>query len=188
MHKTSQQNENDFGTSSSASYATSRFPLEALSKAKDVIIQEMALESDMAIPTNNGDPPMIQLKKGQQVMFIRTPKGMYLRLGEKIIKIKLSPGMLSHLRSTGSGSVPEPPQVVTLDSSSESDSENKKTNQEHHYEQEEEEEEPHQQQLLAEQVPVHIEDLQVTAEDFPNGSSEDYQPMDQQDIAEHYLD
>jgi hypothetical protein len=30
-------------------------------------LQELALDSDMAIPTNNGDPPNILLKKGQQV-------------------------------------------------------------------------------------------------------------------------
>ena len=150
----------------------------------------------MAIPTNNGDPPMIMLKKGQQVMFIRTPKGMYLKLDERIIKIKLSPGMLSHLRSTKSsgGAVPDPPQVVTLDSSSESESENKKTangqqqQQQQQQEQQQESAEQEEHEVQEEEVPVHIEDLQVTAEDFPNGSSEDYQPMDQQDIAARYLD
>jgi hypothetical protein len=167
--------------------------MEALSKAKDVIIQEMALETDMAIPTNNGDPPMIMLKKGQQVMFIRTPKGMYLRLGEKIIKIKLSPGMLNHLRSTkssGAGSAPDPPPVVTLDSSSESESENTTANGQQPNQQQlpQEQHKEKGEQLLEEEVPVHIEDLQVTAEDFPTGSSEDYQPMDQQDVTEHYLD
>lgn len=100
--------------------SASRFPFEALMKQKDVIIQELTLDTDMSIPTNNGDPSMILLKKGQQVMFIRTPKGMYLRMGEKIIKIKLSASMMSNFKSVSGPNMADagPPQVVTIESSS----------------------------------------------------------------------
>jgi hypothetical protein len=60
-----------------------------------------------------------------QVMVIRTPKGMYLRMGDKIIKIRLSPAMMASLKSVskvGASSEPQdPPQVVTIDSSSDSE-------------------------------------------------------------------
>ena len=75
----------------------------------------------MTIPTNTGDPPTITLKKGQQVMIIRTPKGMYLRVGEKIIKIKLSAAMLANLKSSAKAGPGAEEQVVTIESSSDSE-------------------------------------------------------------------
>ena len=41
----------------------------------------------------------IPLKAGDKVMLIQTPKGIYLRMGEKIIKIKLPASLLSSLVS-----------------------------------------------------------------------------------------
>ena len=150
----------------------------------------------MTIPTNNGDPPTITLHKGQQVMVIRTPKGMYLRIGEKIIKIKLSAAMMAQLKSA---STPEesvgqgPPQVVTLDSSSDSDDGGSSKNhpspnqlqssgpqsvgssfdqsvyQQNQFVQNFDEMQEHQLDLNEDSIPVHLEDLQVNtnfADDF----------------------
>merc|ERR1711978_657247 len=57
---------------------------------------------DMAIPTNSnteGSGSTIPLKAGDKVMLIQTPKGIYIRMGEKIIKIKLPSSLLSSLVS-----------------------------------------------------------------------------------------
>jgi len=50
-------------------------------------IQQITVPRDLIIPTNSSEPP-ICLKTGQSVMVIKTPKGVYLRMEEKIIKIK----------------------------------------------------------------------------------------------------
>jgi len=60
--------------------------LEALSK-QGVGIQQIVVPKDLSIPTNPNETP-IALKAGQSVMVIKTPKGVYLRMDEKIIKIK----------------------------------------------------------------------------------------------------
>jgi len=60
--------------------------MEALSK-QGVGIQQITVPRDLIIPTNSSEPP-ICLKTGQSVMVIKTPKGVYLRMEEKIIKIK----------------------------------------------------------------------------------------------------
>ena len=154
--------------------AASRFPFEALRKQKDVIIQEMALDNDMTIPTNTGDPPHILLKKGQQVMFIRTPKGVYLRMGDKIIKIKLSPSQMGSLRAASNaatGAAQGPPQVVTIDSSSDSEGGQNGNKTNLHTQQQNQHHQPpqqHQQQtdLLGGDIPAQIANLQVDAEDF----------------------
>jgi len=60
--------------------------LEALSK-QGVGLQEVTVPRDLVIPTGNSSVP-ISLTAGQTVMVIKTPKGIYLRMEEKIIKIK----------------------------------------------------------------------------------------------------
>ena len=146
----------------------------------------------MTIPTNNGDPPTITLQKGQQVMVIRTPKGMYLRIGEKIIKIKLSAAMMANLKSASTPEVSagqEPPQVVTLDSSSDSDDDgggsgnndpssnqlqgsrsqsggsvfDQSVFQQSQFAQNFDEIQGHQLDINEDSIPVHLEDLQVNA-------------------------
>jgi hypothetical protein len=153
--------------------AASRFPFEALRKQKDVIIQEMALDKDMTIPTNTGDPPHILLKKGQQVMFIRTPKGVYLRMGDKIIKIRLSPSQMGSLRAASNaaaGVAQGPPQVVTIDSSSDSEGGQNGIETNLHSQQQNQQHQPQQYQqqndLLGGDIPAQIANLQVDAEDF----------------------
>lgn len=47
----------------------------------------ITIPHDIEIPTGANSAP-IALKAGQSVMVIKTPKGMYLRLNDKIIKIK----------------------------------------------------------------------------------------------------
>ena len=46
-----------------------------------------------------GNGNTIPLKAGDKVMLIQTPKGIYLRMGEKIVKIKLPASLLSSLVS-----------------------------------------------------------------------------------------
>ena len=74
---------------------TPRFPkptlnttsaLEALSK-QGVGLQQVTVPRDLVIPTGTSTAP-ISLTAGQSVMVIKTPKGIYLRMEEKIIKIK----------------------------------------------------------------------------------------------------
>jgi len=60
--------------------------LEALSN-QGVGLQEVSVPRDLVIPTGTDTAP-ISLKAGQTVMVIKTPKGIYLRMEEKIIKIK----------------------------------------------------------------------------------------------------
>lgn len=60
--------------------------LEALS-SQGVGLQEVSVPRDLVIPTGTDTAP-ISLKAGQTVMVIKTPKGIYLRMEEKIIKIK----------------------------------------------------------------------------------------------------
>ena len=76
----------------------SKFPMEALAK-QGVNIQEVYVPRDLKIPTNSNGHPPIGLKAGQKVMLIQTPKGIYLRLNEQIIKIKLPAALLSQFRA-----------------------------------------------------------------------------------------
>jgi hypothetical protein len=127
-----------------------------------------------------------------QVMFIRTPKGMYLRMGDKIIKIRLSPAMMATLKAAttaGASAAQGPPQVVTIDSSSDSEeptntngAEKPVVNQfyQHHNQQFQNHFSQQQQRhaegagysqfsqpdLNEDSIPVRLEDLQVNAEDF----------------------
>lgn len=81
----------------------------------------MTVPHDLLIPTGPDAPP-ISLKAGQNVMVIKTPKGIYLRMNDKIIKIK-QPGRLlgagyakSFTENSPSESPPasEPAEVVEL--------------------------------------------------------------------------
>merc|ERR1711994_398170 len=72
------------------------FPFKELPR-QGVNIKEIIIKNDMSIPTNSNTIP---LKAGQKVMLIQTPKGIYLRMGEKIIKIKLPLSLLSSLTSS----------------------------------------------------------------------------------------
>ncbi len=84
--------------------------MDNLSK-QGIGIQEVRVPRELHIPTNPGEPP-IRLAAGQNVLVIRTPKGMYLRMEEKIIKIKqhstvsglFTSGASSSSTGTGSGS------------------------------------------------------------------------------------
>ena len=60
--------------------------LHALSR-QGVEIQQVIVPRNLTIPTNTNEPPLA-LEAGQSVMVIRTPKGIYLRMEEKIIKIR----------------------------------------------------------------------------------------------------
>jgi len=60
--------------------------LQALSK-QGVGLQQVTVPRDLVIPTGSDTEP-ISLTAGQSVMVIKTPKGIYLRMEEKIIKIK----------------------------------------------------------------------------------------------------
>eukprot|EP00096_Caligus_rogercresseyi_P013703 TRINITY_DN6311_c0_g1_i1.p1 TRINITY_DN6311_c0_g1~~TRINITY_DN6311_c0_g1_i1.p1 ORF type:complete len:235 (+),score=87.92 TRINITY_DN6311_c0_g1_i1:92-706(+) len=114
----------DDGVSSSSSPHLP-FPTEALSR-KGVSFKHLHVQSDLLIPTNIPESPVIPLKKGQRVMIIRTAKGIYIRLGDQIIKIKLPPEMLKEL------SRPSPEkeeEVVTL---SDSEGDNANTNSTNH--------------------------------------------------------
>merc|ERR1711874_497921 len=68
--------------------------------------KEIVIGTDMLIPTNQTTTPIegnedtIALKAGQKVMLIQTPKGVYLRMGEKIIKIKVPSSLLPCLTSS----------------------------------------------------------------------------------------
>jgi len=87
---------------------TKSFPFEALAR-QGVNIQEVYVPRDLQIPTNsNGNPP-IGLRAGQKVMLIQTPKGIYLRLNEQIIKIKLPQSLLSQFMAARPGNNPGNP-------------------------------------------------------------------------------
>lgn len=87
-----------------------RFPVEALQR-QGVGIKEFIVPKDMKIPTSLGQPP-IALRRGQKAMVIRTPKGVYLRMGEKIIKIRLPDAVIAGL--TGGGGFAEGPFPPTI--------------------------------------------------------------------------
>ena len=82
----------------SAAFNTSS-ALAALSK-QGVGLQEITVTRDLVIPTSGSEPPIF-LKKGDQVMVIKTSKGIYLRMGDKIIKIK-QPAAMQGLLGGGS--------------------------------------------------------------------------------------
>ncbi len=88
-----------------------------------VAIQDLVVPRDMVIPTNTPgtEQAPIALSKGQRVMVIRTPKGIYLRMGEKIIKIKLPQGLLGDMQQQQQQQAmrPDPSEVVTLSDSDE---------------------------------------------------------------------
>ena len=113
-----------------------RFPIEALARREGVKLQEVYVPKNIVIPTKNQAP--IALKAGQRVMLIKTPKGIYLRLRDQIVKIRVPNGLLpfgpipnsergcSPGSSRGSPSAAQnktvaPPDVVTLHSSGEDD-------------------------------------------------------------------
>jgi RAD54-like protein 2 len=77
--------------------------LEALSN-QGVGLQEVSVPRDLVIPTGTGTAP-ISLTAGQMVMVIKTPKGIYLRMEEKIIKIKQPQAVQNLLGVPISGSV-----------------------------------------------------------------------------------
>ena len=57
----------------------------------------------MSIPNNAPGAAPILLKAGMRVMFIQTAKGIYLKLGEKIIKINMPEGGLKALSRASNG-------------------------------------------------------------------------------------
>jgi len=76
-------------SSSSSNSPTTSAPagaIEAMSR-QGVDMTPITIPHDIEIPTGANSAP-IALKAGQSVMVIKTPKGMYLRLNDKIIKIK----------------------------------------------------------------------------------------------------
>jgi len=74
--------------------------LEVLSR-QGVGLQQVTVPRDLVIPTGQDSAP-ISLTQGQTVMVIKTPKGIYLRMEEKIIKIK-QPGAVQGLLEAGEG-------------------------------------------------------------------------------------
>ena len=72
--------------------SSARFPLEALARREGVKLQEVYVPRDIVIPTKNHTP--IPLKAGQRVMLIKTPKGIYMRLRDQIVKIRVPNGLL----------------------------------------------------------------------------------------------
>lgn len=74
--------------------------LEVLSR-QGVGLQQVIVPRDLVIPTGQDSAP-ISLTQGQTVMVIKTPKGIYLRMDEKIIKIK-QPGAVQGLLEAGEG-------------------------------------------------------------------------------------
>ena len=81
-------------------HSASKFPFEALAK-QGVNIQEVTVPKNVQIPTNTNGHPPIALKAGQKIMLIQTPKGIYLRLNEQIIKIKLPQSLVSLFTQNG---------------------------------------------------------------------------------------
>ena len=69
-----------------------RFPIEALARREGVKLQEVLVPRDIMIPTKSQNP--IALKAGQRVMLIKTPKGVYLRYRDQIVKIRVPHGLL----------------------------------------------------------------------------------------------
>merc|ERR1711978_98051 len=96
-----QMQQGNMSVQSTKQQNTTPFPFKELAK-QGVNIKEIVIRNDMAIPTNpnaEGNGSTIPLKAGDKVMLIQTPKGIYLRMGEKIIKIKLPSSLLSSLLS-----------------------------------------------------------------------------------------
>lgn len=60
--------------------------LQALSK-QGVSLNQVVVPRDLSIPTGPSTPPVC-LQAGDKVVVIKTAKGIYLKMGEKIIKIK----------------------------------------------------------------------------------------------------
>ena len=77
-----------------------KFPIEALARREGVKLQEVLVPRDIVIPTKNQNP--IALKAGQRVMLIKTPKGVYLRYRDQIVKIRVPNGLLPFGGSGGS--------------------------------------------------------------------------------------
>merc|ERR1719166_569354 len=94
MSQQAVQSEQNHARQQPQKQQSSKFPFEALAK-QGVDIQEVYVPRDLQIPTNSNGHPPIGLKAGQKVMLIQTPKGIYLRLNEQIIKIKLPQSLLS---------------------------------------------------------------------------------------------
>merc|ERR1711892_1025348 len=67
--------------------------LQALNK-QGIGIQQVVVPRDIVIPI--GPEESVHLREGQTVMVIKTPKGIYLRMEDKIIKIK-QPGAMQGL-------------------------------------------------------------------------------------------
>merc|ERR1719445_1861350 len=83
------QSEMSSGSSSdnkSSPNMNSNRAMEALSR-QGVQLQQVTVPRHLSIPTGPTTPP-VDLVAGQTVMVIKTCKGIYLKLGEKIIKIK----------------------------------------------------------------------------------------------------
>lgn len=113
---------------------SAKFPIEALARREGVKLQEVVVPKDISIPTKNQTP--IALKAGQRVMLIKTPKGIYLRYRDQIVKIRMPNGLLPFGSTSGSSSTgpssgtslllsnaqkKSNPDVVTLHSSGEDD-------------------------------------------------------------------
>ena len=69
-----------------ANGTSSNTMMAALSK-QGVGIHQLSVPKDLFIPTSHNEPS-IKLKAGQVVLVIKTPKGIYLRMNDKIIKLK----------------------------------------------------------------------------------------------------
>merc|ERR1719461_1836934 len=104
---------------------SNKFPIEALARREGVKLQEVVVPKDISIPTKNQTP--IALKAGQRVMLIKTPKGIYLRYRDQIVKIRMPNGLLPFGNGNNSASAlpsgsnqmkpTANPDVVTLHSS-----------------------------------------------------------------------
>ena len=107
---------------------SNKFPIEALARREGVKLQEVVVPKDISIPTKNQTP--IALKAGQRVMLIKTPKGIYLRYRDQIVKIRMPNGLLPFGNGNSTSSMPSAsnsnqhqmkstanPDVVTLNSS-----------------------------------------------------------------------
>ena len=108
------------------------FPMEALAKKKGVSINEWTVPSDMLIPTREDGQSPVTLRAGQRVHLIKTPKGMYLKMGDNIIKIRIPEALLAATMgvSPAVGQIGQPrpspngpSEVVTLSDSSSSSEE-----------------------------------------------------------------
>lgn len=108
-------------------HPVNKFPMEALARREGVKLQEVVVPKDISIPTKNQTP--IALKAGQRVMLIKTPKGIYLRYRDQIVKIRMPNGLLPFGNGNSTFSMPSAsnanqhhqmkstanPDVVTLD-------------------------------------------------------------------------